>query len=376
MKRYGNIYPRIYDMDNLKLAHESAKQDKNFYKEVRMVESDPEYFLTAIQQALQNKTYRVNPEDYEVSEINDKGKTRELWKLPYYPHRIIQWAIMLQLEPIFNKVFCNHTCASLKGKGLKHASRLMDKYMKDRFNSRYCLKIDISKFYPNIDHTTLKRMLRRKFKDKDLLELLDMIIDSYPGEKGVPIGSYLSQFLANFYLAYFDHWLKETMKVKRVIRYMDDIVIFHCSKQYLHWLLIKMRLYLTELKLTIKANWQVFPTGVRGVDFVGYRFFFGYRLLRKTTCKKFKKKMLAIKAKQDAGQLINFREFCSANSYVGWLIWCDSWRLYSKYVQPIIPSLTRYYWEVIKRDAQPAKRVVSFRRYKRKLLKKKGRIAA
>ena len=323
MKRYGNIYAKIYDMDNLRLAHENARKDKLYYKEVKMVDSNPEYYLKEIQEMLINKTYEVS--EYDVSVLNDKGKERELMKLPYYPDRIIQWAIMLQIEPIFMKVFCAHSCASIKDRGITKAARITENAMKDEKNAKYCLKIDVSKFYPNIHHAILKKLLRKKFKDKDLLELLDKIIDSYPGEKGVPIGSYLSQYLANFYLSYFDHWLKEKMKIKKVIRYMDDMTIFHKSKEFLHWLFEKMNEYLNEnLKLTIKHNWQVFPTAIRGVDFVGYRFFFGYKLLRKSICKKFKRKMLDIKKKQDAGKLINYSEWCSVNSYAGWLSWCNS----------------------------------------------------
>lgn len=206
MKRYGNIFEKICSMENLREAHKNAREDKLFYKEVKMVDSDPEYYLSQIQDMLKNKTYTVS--EYAVSIINDKGKERELMKLPYFPDRIIQWAIMLQTEHIFMEVFCSHTCASIKNRGIGKASRMVETYMKDLENTQYCLKLDVSKFYPNINHSILKQLLRKKFKDKDLLELLDKIIDSYPGEKGVPIGSYLSQFLANFYLAYFDHWLK------------------------------------------------------------------------------------------------------------------------------------------------------------------------
>lgn len=362
-------------MENLKLAHQNARKDKLFYKEVKMVDSNPEYYLKKIQEMLINKTYTVS--EYDVSVINDKEKERELMKLPYYPDRIIQWAIMLQIEPIFMQVFCTHTCASIVDRGIKKAAHLVEKYMKNTEETKYCLKIDISKFYPNINHVILKRMLRRKFKDKDLLGLLDAIIDSYPGEKGVPIGSYLSQYLANFYLAYFDHWMKEKMHIKMIVRYMDDVVIFHRSKEFLHKLFVKMNNYLNnELILNIKPNYQIFPTEVRGVDFVGYRFFHRFKLLRKSTCKKFKNRLLQIRDKQDARRMINYSEWCSANSYIGWLIWCDSWRLYEKYIEPILPSLYRYYQSVIKKDATPKATVVAFNKYKNKILKKKGRIAA
>lgn len=375
MKRFGNLFEKICDMDNLREAHKNARKDKLFYQEVKMVDSDPDFYLSQIREMLINKTYQVS--DYEVSIINDKGKNRELMKLPYFPDRIIQWAIMLQVENVFMRVFCHHTCASIKFRGIKLASQLMEKYMKNRLETQYCLKIDVSKFYPNVNHEILKSLLRKKFKDKDLLELLDKIIDSYPGEKGVPIGSYLSQFFANFYLSYFDHWLKETMKVKYVIRYMDDVVIFHYSNSYLHWLVRQMDDYLkNKLKLTIKPNWQVFPTAVRGVDFVGYRYFYGFKLLRKTTCKKIKRKLLQIREKQDSGKQINFKDWCSVNSYIGWLAWCDSWRLFEKYVQPIIPAICQYYLDVIQRRSNGKKKKLSFEQYRQQLLNRKGRYAA
>ena len=347
MKRYGNIYENIYSIENLRLAHKFARKDKSFYKDVKKVDGDPDFYLGQIHDMWKNKTYKVS--EYTVSPINDKGKQRILMKLPYFPDRIIQWAILLQIEHIFVNTLCGHTCASLKGRGIKRAMQLMDEYMKDEPGTAYCLKLDVTKFYPNINHEDLKRLLRKKFKDNDLLELLDLIIDSYPGEKGVPIGSYLSQYLANFYLAYFDHWLKEEKRIKYVVRYMDDIVIMHESKAELHKLRRDIGEYLrTKLNLSIKTNWQVFPVDSRGVDFVGYRFFHGFKLLRKSTCKKFKRRMLDIKQKTEAQQRINYSEWCSANSYKGWLKWCNSYRLQQKYVEPIQPALDRYYDEIIK----------------------------
>lgn len=349
MVRFGNIYEKIYDMSNLKEAHRNARKDKLFYAEVVMVDSDPDYYLGEIQKMLKNRTYQVNPEDYSVSIINDKGKSRELWKLPYFPHRIIQWAIMLQIEPVFNSVFTDFTCASLPNRGIKKAHALTIEQLKDKPGTEYCLKIDVHHFYPSINHGILKRLLRKKFKDPDLLALLDMIIDSHP-PKGIPIGSYLSQYLANFYLAYFDHWLKEVLHLKYVVRYIDDMTIYHHSKAFLHWVVRKMMEYLDKfLALTLKGNWQIFPTDTRGVDFVGYRFFHGFTLLRKKTCKRFKKAMVAIREKWEKGNRINYREWCQINSYKGWLKWCDSFRLAEKYIKPVLDAASDYYYNVIKK---------------------------
>lgn len=296
-----------------------------------MVDSDEEFYLGQIRELLKSESYQVSP--YKISVINDKGKERKLFKLPYFPDRIIQWAIILQIEFIFMEVFTSFTCASLKDRGIHRASKILDSYLKDQEGTAYCYKLDVKKFYENINHSILKKLLRRKIKDKRLLALLDKIIDSIPGNKGVPIGSYLSQFFANFYLAYFDHWLKEDKQLKYVIRYMDDVVILHASKDYLHGLRKEVAFYLeAELDLSIKSNWQVFPTEVRGIDFVGYRHFYGYKLLRKSTCKRFKKKMRRIRKICESGGALTESDLGSYNSYKGWLNWCDSWRLKEKYL--------------------------------------------
>jgi len=102
-------------------------------------------------------------------------------------------------------------------------SKKLKKDLKNEVETKYCLKLDVRKFYPSVDHAILKRIIRRKIKDNKLLSLLDNIIDS---AKGVPIGNYLSQYFGNLYLSRFDHWMKETNGVKYYHRYCDDIVIF------------------------------------------------------------------------------------------------------------------------------------------------------
>lgn len=114
MKTYKNLRDKIISKENLKLAHINARKDKLFYKEVQMVDSNLDFYIDEIHNMLKDGTYKIEPSDYTISIINDKGKERELAKLNYYPHRIIQRAVMLILEPIFMEVFCNHTCASLK----------------------------------------------------------------------------------------------------------------------------------------------------------------------------------------------------------------------------------------------------------------------
>jgi hypothetical protein len=132
---------------------------------------------------------------------------------------------------------------------------------------------------------------------------------------------------------------------------MDDIVILHSDKEVLREFLAKIKQYLSEeLDLKVKSNWQIFPTSVRGIDFVGYRHFYGYKLLRKGTCKRFKRKLKGLLKKQKEGKLFNYTEWCGVNSYNGWLKWCNSLRLRKKYVLPVVESLVRYYKDIILKD--------------------------
>ena len=270
-----------------------------------------------------------------------------------FPDRICQWAILQVIEPILIRNLTNDTYSAIPGRGIHQVFKRIQKAIQnDVPGTQYCLKLDAKKYYPSIDHNILKAKYRRLFKDNDLLWLLDEIIGSTPGNKGIPIGNYLSQYSGNFYLSSFDHWLKEVKGVKYYYRYMDDLVILSGSKEYLHQLKKEIEEYFTtELKLKLKENWQVFPTFSRGIDFVGYRIFLGYSLLRKTTCKQMKVKMVRIRKKVENGQEMSYSEWCSINSYKGWLIHCDSYRLTRKYIDPVQKYADDYYIKNIKRKA-------------------------
>jgi len=329
MKRYGNLYHLIYDIDNILLAHKNAKRGKSWYSEVKMVDRDPYYYADQIHWMLREKTYRTS--EYEIFERNDTGKVRTIYKLPYYPDRIVQWAILQVIEPVFLNNLIYDTYSALPGRGIHLGLRRLHEALKDREGTKYCLKFDVKKYYPSIPHSNLKVALRGKFKDPDLLWLLDEIVDSIEGEKGIPIGNYTSQYFANFYLSKYDHWMKEKKKARYYFRYMDDIVVLHKSKKFLHWLRYETGWYFQKyLGIEIKDNWQVFPTYVRGIDFLGYRSFGNRTLLRKSTASRFKKVMLKI-----LSDGLDDKAQRTIASYEGWLKWCDSFGLIRKYLEPL-----------------------------------------
>ncbi|MFY9378209.1 MAG: RNA-directed DNA polymerase [Peptococcia bacterium] len=293
------------------------------------------------------KTYKTS--EYEVFIKKDTGKEREIYKLPYFPDRIVHWAIIQVVEPIFLNRLNGCTHSAIPNKGIHSAFKQLDKYMRnDVEGTKYCLKLDVKKFYPSIDHNLLKLMYRTLFKDPNLLWLLDEIIDSTEGDKGVPIGNYLSQYSGNLFLSKFDRWIKEKLRVKYYIRYMDDIVILHHDKNYLRKLLKEINKYLKNINLEIKGDYQIFPSRTRGIDFVGYRHFGDYVLLRKSTSKRLIRKMRNIMKKLRNGGKLTYSDYCSINSYKGWLKWCNGYNLYTKWIKPLEPYCDKYYREVIK----------------------------
>jgi retron-type reverse transcriptase len=298
MKRIGNLYEKIYSLENLELADKKARKNKRVRYGIIKFDRQREKNLKDLSNSLKNRTYHTSKYDI-FRMIVDSGKEREIYRLPYYPDRICHHAVMNVIEQIFVNSFTTDTYSCIKGRGIHGAFKKIKKTLiRNQADTTYCLKMDVRKFYPSIDHNILKTLIRKKIKDNDLLWLLDEIIDSAPG---IPIGNYLSQFFANIYLTYFDHWLKETKQVKYYYRYCDDLVILHADKIYLHRLRLDIDQYIrTELNLVIKDNWQVFPVEKRSIDFLGYRFYHTHILLRKSIKKRFAHKVAKMKTTNDS----------------------------------------------------------------------------
>jgi len=315
MKRIGNLYQTIVSLDNLRKADELARKGKKKSYGVRVHDKNRDDNILKLHESLKNKTFKTS--DYHIFKIYEP-KEREIYRLPYFPDRIVHHAVMNVLEPIWMSVFTDDTYSCIKGKGIHAAVRKLKRDLKDTEGTGYCLKLDIKKFYPSIDHDILKAIVRRKIKDRDLLWLLDEIIDSAPG---VPIGNYLSQYFANLYLAYFDHHIKEDLRVKYYYRYADDIVILLNNKEDLHCLLNTIKIYFKDhLNLEVKRNHQVFPVDARGIDFLGYRFYHTHTLLRKSIKKRFARAVSHRKG--------DLRQVHAA--YWGWAKHCNSTNLLKK----------------------------------------------
>jgi len=323
MKRQGNLFHKIVHPENLKEAHKNARKGKSYYQEVRMVDEDPDYYLSEIRQMLVSGTYKTS--EYSLKEIYEP-KQRTIYKLPYYPDRIVHHAIMQVIQPIWDSVFIYDLYSAIPGKGLHAGSYRVRKFLKDIPNTQYCLKFDISKFYPSMDHEVLIHLISKKIKCKETLNLLEEIIRSVPG---VPIGNYLSQYFSNIYLNEFDHWLKEKRGIKYYVRYCDDGVIFHSDKLFLKQLMGEIAEYLSGLYLKLNPKTCIYSIDKCGVDFLGYHHYRTHIRLRKSSVRNLKTRIREIesgKIKSDISII------SSVMSSLGWLKHCNSYNLAKKLI--------------------------------------------
>lgn len=324
MKRIGNLFEKIISYDNLVLADSKARLGKTKRYGVKKFDRDPHTNLVRLQKALIEDTYRTS--EYCVyTIIADRGnKEREIYRLPYYPDRIVHHAIMNIIEPYLVSRFTADTFNCLKDRGIHYGvKRLKRDLKKDKPNTEYCLKLDIKKFFPSVDQDILYLQFERIFKDRKLLRLLHHVIYSTP--KGLPIGNYISQFAANLNLTWFDRWVKQVLKIKYYYRYCDDIVILHSDKNYLKYCFQEIEKYLADnLKLKVKNNWQIFPVDKRGIDFIGYVFRHDCTLLRKDIKKRFIKK-LKYKSKN--------RKLAAVAAYWGWCKYGNCYNLWYRFTK-------------------------------------------
>ena len=294
-------------------AHENARKGKTHYTEVIMVDSNPLYYLDKIRKLLIENKYKVSK--YNIKTIMDKNKEREIYILPYFPDRIIQWAIMLQIRDRIEKNLITTSYASIPNKGIHRALNKMSCDIRKE-KPAYYLKVDVRKFYPSIDKEILKIKVSRIIKCKRTLDLIYKIINSV--ENGVPIGNYLSQYLGNLYLSNLDHYCKEKLKCKMYYRYMDDIVILHSDKKFLHKTLTEINEFLKLENLVLKQNYRISNIEKEGIDFLGFRHFGNKIILRKSIKNKLK-------------NMTNK----NISSYYGWIIPTDCYNLKKKYFKEV-----------------------------------------
>lgn len=320
MRRHNNLFDQITSIDNLCQAYRKARKGKTSKSAVKRFDCDPEKRLAKIQSQLIEGTF--NTSAYHTKWVFEP-KQRLIYVLPFNPDRIVQHAIMNVIEPIWDRMLVSDTYACRAGKGIHAGSRRVMEFVR---RYKYCLKCDISKFYPSVDHDILFGIIQRKIKCRRTLELLRNIIYSIGGGKNVPIGNYTSQWFGNLYLNELDQHLKHEWHIKPYIRYCDDFVLFADDKSFLNRMSTVIKDFAwNRLRLTL-SKCDLFPV-TQGVDFLGYRHFRNYLLLRKSTATRIKRRIRILPILLERGKISLESYRSSLASSMGWLKWCNSHNL-------------------------------------------------
>lgn len=319
MKRYNNLFDKIINIDNIYLAHQNARKRKTHYKEVKKIDKNLDYYMYKIKEILESDQFV--PSDYKIFKKTCGRKVRTIYKVPYFPDRIVHHAIFQILGPIFSRTFIRDTFQSIKDRGVHDARKRIQKSLKDE-NLTHALQIDIEKFYPNVSNEILKNIVKRKIKCTKSLKILDSIIDS---SKGLPIGNYSSQILGNVYLSGFDHIIKENLKIKHYFRYCDDILVLGENSHDLHSTKREVINLLNILSLSVNKNHKVIKID-DGIKFIGFVFYKNKIKLISNNAKNFKRKMLFLKKNYYKKNIRN-----SIMSYWGQVKYIQGKSLYFKY---------------------------------------------
>jgi hypothetical protein len=339
MKRIGNIYQKLISKENIEAAIKRAAKGKLKRHSVQRVLADVPAHVDKIYNLLKNKVYQPCRVRERTVLEGARQKERKITTINFFPDQIIHWCLILQIQDHIVRPAYALSCGSMPDRGVHYAKKFVERWIsKDRKNTKYVAKLDVSKFYPSIPHKYVLNRLYNTFKDKDLLWLTEKIVGHWhcrieSGEKiGLPIGFLTSQWFANHLLQPLDNYIKQQLGIKYYLRYMDDLVLFSRNKKELHKAVRKVSGFLLKIGLQLKSNWQVFRLDSRPIDFMGFRFYREKTTLRRSLMLRICRCARTASKKHAP----NPHESGSILSYMGWIKHSDSNGLFNSRIKPFV----------------------------------------
>lgn len=328
-RKYRNLYDLVCAFENLWLASRKARRGKRRRPDVNAFETRIEENLLDIQAELYGDAYRFG--GYRTFTVREP-QTRVISAAPYRD-RVVHHALANIIEPIIDRAMIYDSYACRPGKG---THRALDRAQAFLRAEPWVLKVDIRKYFFTIDHAVLMADLRRKISDGRVMTPIGRILathtsgpeyyfplaDDIPLDacrgRGLPIGNLTSQIFANYYLDPLDRFIKEELKVRHYLRYMDDMLMFGVSKERLCEVRAAMEEFLARRRLLVHpAKTQVFPVK-NGVRFLGFHLWADHRRIPRSNLKRFKRRMRAHGRRLTAGDTGLDRVLLSLNAWLGY----------------------------------------------------------
>lgn len=283
MKRVGFLFEKAFTIENLYKGFLQAKKNKQNKKDCYNFENNLTEELIKLYNELHNGIYK--PREYKTFIV--KEPKERLIYAPHFRDTVVQHATYTIIYPIYNKTFIDHSYACRKNKGTHKASYYTQKCLRNSEDNSYTLKLDIRKFFYNINRNILKKLLELKIKDKKFIDIM-MLFTEMPTNLGIPIGNLLSQIYSLIYLNLLDHFIKRILKVKKYVRYVDDFILIGLTRNICIYYKKLIILFLKN-KLQLKLSKSTIQKVKKGLNFVGYRTWKSKRFIRKFSLYKFRK---------------------------------------------------------------------------------------
>lgn len=343
MKKFNVTYEQIASYSNIYATYLDARKGKSERNEIMRFSLELDAHLNDLYNDLQEERYKVS--GYRIIYIY-VPKKRLIMALQFRD-RVLQWAVYRLLNPLYEKTYIKDSYACIKERGREKAAFRLQYWLRQterKPKQYYYLKLDISKFFYRVDHEVLLNILKRRIKDERLIKLFDKIINSEkrafglplgvdpceidPREmlfdKGMPIGNLTSQMFANIYMNELDQYLKHELHLKYVIRYADDCIILHDSKEELWQVLEKVETFLLKnLKLNLNNKTVIRPTTCN-IDFVGYIINKDEIRLRSATVKRMRSRIKYIVKAYERGEMTLQEVNATMQSYFGLIKHCTN----------------------------------------------------
>jgi hypothetical protein len=353
MKEYKYLYKKMLDEEVIRKAYRKLRKGKTKRKEIKKIDANLDEEVKSMREMIEN----TKPSDIQVEHpelaykpkkrtpkyIHEHGKTRKIY-MPEIHEQWLHHIIVLILEPIITATAYRFSCGSFPKRGAHYGKKQMEKWIRKGKGIRNFGKIDIRHFYDSIRLDILIRELEIRIKDEWFLYIIKVCLQGF--RKGIPLGFYISQWLANYLLEPLDRFITETLGIKKYMRYMDDMTFYHDSKKVIHNAIREIKKMLgRRFRLKLKRNWQVCKfdfrkktgqTVGRAMDFMGFVFFRTRTVIRKSIMLSATRMATKLQKSREAGRGYYIKHIKAMLSYMGWFSCTDTYDCYVNRIKPCV----------------------------------------
>lgn len=352
MKEYKYLYRQMLDEKVIRKAYKKLRKGKTKRKEIIAIDENLDNEVAAMRKMIENTKPPDVPVEHQEMAYKPKRRTHKIifehgkQRKIYMPEIHEQWLhhiIVLVLEPIIMATAYKYSCGSFPKRGAHYGKKQVEKWIRSGNGIRNFGKIDIRHFYDNIRLKILTKELAIRIKDEWFLYIINLCLQGF--KKGIPLGFYISQWLANYILEPLDKFVTEKLGIKKFIRYMDDMVFFDNAKKVLHKAITAIQIFIgRRFRLKLKNTYQVckfyYEKGKRKIgrilDYMGFLFYREKTIIRKGIMLSASRLARHLHKAKEIGRGYFAKHLKAMLSYIGWFDCTDTYDCYQEHIKPYV----------------------------------------